>query len=115
MHWHDYVYVFAALCTLFALVYSWIWWFRTGRHQSGQRVDRAKMALVYGTALPLILLGLTPTCDVPVSYVGTGLPLVAVGLLAALLVKGQGRWLLMVTTVGWYFVWTQTISFKHPC
>ena len=88
-HWH---YKNASILTgfavgqplcLFGLGYSWVWWFKTERHQPGKRTGRAVTALVYSTLLPLLLIGLFPRCFVPRSYALIGLPFAALGLLLA--------------------------------
>ena len=53
MKWHDYVFVGLSLFCLFGLGYSWVWWFKTGRHQPGERSGKAVTALAYNT-LPAV-------------------------------------------------------------
>lgn len=53
--------------------------------------------LAYSTLLPLLLIGLLPECYVPLGEnLIVGLPLVAIGLILALMGDGKFRWLLAV-------------------
>jgi len=92
------------LCIV-CLPFVWFWWFRIGRRQGDRRTGRIFAALIYSTLLPLPLLAFgLPMCKVPWSYVLTGLPFVAVGLLLALRVPERIRWFFIAYALASY-VW----------
>ncbi len=95
MRLRDYIFSALLLSCLCGLVYCWVWWFRTGRHEPGEHTGRAIAGLAYGTLSPLLLIGLVPMCYVPLGEnLIVGLPFVAVGLILALMGGGKLRRLL---------------------
>ncbi|MGA7632313.1 MAG: hypothetical protein WCB11_16245 [Terriglobales bacterium] len=103
--WHDYIFLGLSLLGVFGLAHSWVWWLRIGRHQPTKR-SRAAMALVYNTALPLLLMGLLPRCFVPRSYALIGLPLAALGCAIA---HGKLRLFLATCALVWYLIFAASI------
>jgi len=86
-----------------------VWWLRIGRRQPIKR-GRAAMALVYSTALPLLLMGLLPRCLVPRSYALIGLPLAALGCAIA---QGRLRLFLATCALVWYLIFAASIPVFH--
>jgi hypothetical protein len=112
----DYLALVLFLGLLGCIVYSWIWWHRTGRQVASQRRILGRLALVYSMALPVLLMGLLPMCNVPLSYAMSGIPFAAVGVVAALLVRGQSRVLLIANAAGWYALWVLALPIAPtPC
>jgi hypothetical protein len=112
----DYLVLVLFLGLLGCIVYSWIWWHRAGRQIASQHRIVGRLALVYSMALPVLLMGLRPMCNVPLSYTLSGIPFAAIGVLAALLVRGRGRILLVANAAGWYVVWVLALPIAPtPC
>jgi hypothetical protein len=82
----DYLLLVLFLGLLACIVYSWIWWHRTGRHNPARRSMWGRLALIYSTVLSVLLVGLRPMRNIPLSYANSGIPFAAIGVLAALLV-----------------------------
>jgi hypothetical protein len=114
MKWHDYVLVALSRLWVFGLGYSWVRWFKTGRHQPGKRTGRAVTALVDSALPPLLLLSLFPMCYVPRSDAFIGLAFAAVGLLLALMGRGKLRWLLAAYALVCYLMLVEMIPTSVP-
>jgi hypothetical protein len=107
--WYDYILLgLTALC-LFALGYSWVWWFKTGLHEPERRTGRTLSALVYHTFLPVLLLGSIPMCFVPPSYALTGLPFITIGILLALMAPRKLRPILASYGLVWFLIFAASI------
>jgi len=96
----DYFLLLPFLGLLACILYSWTWWHRKGRHNRAQCSMWGKLALIYSTVLPALLMGLRPMCNVPLSYANSGIRFAAIGVLAALLIRGRGRTLLAANVTG---------------
>jgi hypothetical protein len=113
MKWQDYAFLGLSLLCVFCLGYSWVWWIKTGRHQTGKRTGRAVTALVYNTMLPFLLMGFLPLCFVPPSYALIGLPFSTIGFVLALLGQGKLRHLLAICAFVWFLIFAASIPTSH--
>ena len=63
----DYLLLVFFLGLLACIVFSSMWWHRTGRHNPAQPSIWGRFPLIYSTVLPVLLLAET-MCNVPLSY-----------------------------------------------
>jgi hypothetical protein len=116
MKWYDYAGLGLSLLGLFALGYSWVYWYKIGHLQQGKRTGRAVTALMYNTLLPGLLLALvSPRYYVPyVDQALSGLPFATLGLVLALLTQGKLRRLLAMCVLVWYLMFAALIPALTP-
>jgi hypothetical protein len=110
----------AAFCFYFfafCIGYVWRWWVKVGRHEPERRKGRTVIALVYGTLLPVLLLGVASVkfqvgildlepCDRFRGFAGLGLIVVAAGLVLALWLPGKVRAVIIVNALAMYLLVT---------
>ena len=107
--WYEYIFVGLTLLCLSALGYSWVWWFRSGRHDPKRHTGLTLSALVYHTFLPLLLLGYLPRCFVDRSYALNGLPFAAIGVFLALVAPRKLRPILASYGLVWFLIFAASI------